>query len=281
MRNSLPLVSLILLFSAPSAKAADDIWHLISARSLAQVFSYFTRMEPLRMASGKKVNVADEVNNGRFAIDSCKTRLLSLGEGRSTFILSALLEREQRLEMAKRFTTLLMKKRDEDIACGLKNLHAVDIAYPAHDENGKVTDTRAKDTQNRAGLESYDEASLLFIRKFPTNYHSALFQKLDLRTPDGKRMKFTHIVSFMSLGVIVAMTKTEAELEAMIDKILEHLDDEGRLIIYPFNDKPNPMTNYLYRYAAQLKSKGKIDDYSLLEQEDKGLKDVRAFVLIR
>jgi hypothetical protein len=148
---------------------------------------------------------------------------------------------------------------------GISNIHAVDISYPEHDLHGKITDRRAADRGNQAGLDKYDALMVPIIRKYPKNYHSQLFQNLDIRDEHGEKILFNHIISSYSLGEVLELDDIPEEIRiAMIDRVIAHLAPSGLLMFFPSTLSPeSPFGEKYYHHLEELRKSGVIHDYSI------------------
>jgi hypothetical protein len=216
---------------------------------------------------GSEINVAKEFGDMMYAAESCDETVLSLGEGRSTLISGLLHERETLLKMwtEKR---ALGGRGASSVDCGLSNIHAVDVAYPQHDDQGTITDKRVADTDDSAGLGKYDANMVPLIKKYPRNYHSQLFQNLDLHDENGKRMLFTKIISSYALGYVLEIKEIPEKVRfEMFDRVIDHLAPSGKLIIFPMTlSKEDPFGAAFYSRLAELKKNKIISDYSVHEK---------------
>jgi len=122
--------------------------------------------------------------------------ILSLGEGRSTFI------------------ARLLQKRAGAVGArpALPSILAYDVAYDA------------------ALAREYD---VRFVRprpKLSDHYVAGLFQDLDLRDPKGQRLQFDTIVSSWSLAYVVNNADV-VQGRQILDRVIDHLKPGGALYL--------------------------------------------------
>lgn len=143
------------------------------------------------------------------------------------------------------------------------------LAYPQHDVHGTITDKRVADTDDSAGLDKYDVNMIPLIKKYPRNYHSQLFQNLDLHDENGKRMLFTKIISNYALGYVLEIKEIPEKVRfEMLDRVIDHLASGGKLIIFPMTlSKEDPFGAAFYSRLAELRKNKIISDYSVHEKD--------------
>lgn len=170
--------------------------------------------------------------------------LLSLGEGGSNYV-ATLLSMQQDLFP-------LVWKTD--------NIHAVDIAY-------KDLWTFLENDPEQG--EKFDLISDYLIG-FHGHYHGALFQTMDLRQPNGDKMKFDEIIAVFSLGFMISSQAPMREESLLVLRnVLGHLKSGGVLRIVGGHLKESDgeikVEGSYHRYGPlfeQLAEEGLIKDYS-------------------
>lgn len=239
----------------------DGIWGTITGRSTGRIYRLFARYPILKMASGKTFNVADAFAAAMTAAESCDESVLSLGEGRSTLISGLLYERKSLIKMYgdEKDPT------DHSKLCGFSNIHAVDVSYPDHDEQGNITDNRKADAGNLAETTTYDEHMVELIQQYPNNYHSQLFQNLDIKAPDGQQKKFTKIISSHSLNYVLSNKNlSENTRLEIVKKIIGHMAPGAVLMIFPMTlNDTDEFTKKFYQFLADLNKANEIHDYTV------------------
>lgn len=159
--------------------------------------------------------------------------VLSLGEGNSDFLLSAIEARKNK---------------------GLRtdNMVAVDYAYPKHNlETGRISDLRRASFKVDDG--HYVQETTKLVEEYPKNYLHGRFDSLDLKDNEGRRRQFETVYSSYSLNFVLRQLTLEQQVD-ILERILDHVTPGGTLIIYPFYD-----LNESAKLAIQgLKTKGTI-----------------------
>jgi hypothetical protein len=238
----------------------DRIHSKITGRSVPSILQQFDRgtvdtvggavVDPLRQL----LSVMEGAVEGSASV-------LSLGEGRSSFIYQLLGER-------KYFLTLSGQDADD-----LGNIHAVDVSYPAYDGRS-VIDTRPPDSGVVAGLDRYDSQMLPVIRQYPSNYHSQLFQQLDIRDSSGQPMQFSAIVSTFALSYVLLASSPPDEMRPLLERVLTHLAPGGMILMTPVPqltpaDQAARITAY-NEIMDDLRTQGAIADYNRLTSVSRG-----------
>ena len=187
------------------------------------------------------------------------TSLLSLGEGRSSFVYQLLGER-------KYFLTLSRQNADD-----LNNIHAVDVSYPLV-EGRSLIDPRQPDTADVAALDRYDIHMLPVIRQYPSNYHSQLFQQLDIRDSSGQPIQFSVIVSTYALSYVLLKDIPPKEMRPLIERVLTHLAPGGMILMTPI-PRPRASLDMEAQIAAyneimdDLRNQGAITDFNRVDRD--------------
>lgn len=140
-----------------------------------------------------------------------RQNILSLGEGRSTIISDAIAARTKS-------------------GGPTEGLVAFDFAYPAHTENGTLTETR--DPGAMGTDHSYWAPAEALVKTHPKNFVSGTFQALDLRDAKGNRQRFDVVYSAYSLNFVMHELDPQQKA-AQLRKILDHVTPGGTLVFYP------------------------------------------------
>lgn len=167
--------------------------------------------------------------------------VLSLGEGQSNFILELLKQNEPKVQ-------------NEAIVA---RPTAVDIDY----------------------VRKTSKALARVPLKFRPQYVGQYFQKLDIRTADGKRVQFDEMVSAWSLTFLVEhMVGKLNDLDGavqMMKTILDHIKPGGVLRIWPADAK------YFVPVILQLKAEGLVSESMFVDFKDPELQINQSLLAIK
>lgn len=231
----------------------DGIHHKITGRSMASVLRLFDR-GVVNTVRGMEVDPLRQLLRAMDGAVEGRTSLLSLGEGRSSFVYQLLGER-------KYFLTLSQQDDDK-----IENIHAVDVSYPRH-AGRSIIDRRRPELAPVADLDRYDVQMLPIVEQYPLNYHSQLFQHLDIRDSSGQPMKFSMIVSTFALSYVLLADSPSSEMRHVLERVLTHLAVGGVVLMTPVPQlgAPADLRSRIAVYNAvmdDLQSKGTISDFN-------------------
>lgn len=248
----------------PQELQGGGIWAPVTARTTPELLTLFT--------NGKLVTVKGEtiwpqqavLAAMRDAVLLCGGQILSLGEGRSTLIYNLLSDRSHKIQFHPPDMAPIVQ-------CGHEGIHAVDVIYPQHDETGAITDPRKPSGSKQPELGTYDSHIAAWIQRFPLNYHSQMFQTLDLRSKDGTRLRFKLIFSAASLSYVLFWDLTHEAIAHTLDRIMDHLAPGGMLIMSPGRccaDGSVPdSVKFYYKRLAELRAQGIVEDFNILGED--------------
>ncbi len=278
------------LVAAPDLPPEGGGRHVLTGNTTPEMLALLSA-DPLVTVKGNVVDPLRAVVAAmRDAVRPCGGGILSLGEGRSTFIYNLLSDREYNTEAlpVRNFpsaTTQPQKSPESylsryniqyppatrpgaDMSCGLEAV-AVDLSYPRHNADGLITDVRKAAPGKYYGLDRYDARVVPWVHKYPRNFRSQLFQELDLRDKNGFRLRFPLIFSSHALSSILFF-ELELELETVIDKTLDHLLPGGILVMAPVHCSgagtvPYSIERY-YTHLRKLVKSGIVSDFNVLDK---------------
>lgn len=286
--DSTPQLSVVTKHTAEAGETV--VSKTITGRTTTQIIAILANDEGLvSMVSGKKLDVLRAVTLKMARAISQGETILSLGEGRSPLIREILQARQTRsngyleklvMENPGRSREELLKSARIPGGSNIDNAHGVDVAYPAHDESGHITDKRMSTTEEEADLDHFDQTMIPIIQAYPKNYHSQLFQGLDLKDEAGRRKQFSMIISVMALNYIMKMVSDsdaerlgghagskgleeltpDKELRKMMERVLDHLQPGGMLLVTSYQRLA--MQAAYFGYLKKLREGGKISDYN-------------------
>lgn len=232
--------------------------------------------------SAPKLSLSDGLGVPEFPLEEVKSgslRLLSIGEGISTFVFDILLDRERN-------------------ALDLSTVHAFDLFYsqskPANNDWGA---NPFFDGLNGSHWNAEFERRDVLINRFPNNYHGGYFQEAPQSL--AQVAPFDEIISSHSLAYILGQSEGEGEFAGSADErlllsVLSLLKKGGYLRIWPYANSNKELEGkpsryrYLQKGLNGLKARGLIEDHSMTLLEDapviwlheKGLRDFH-YVVIR
>lgn len=232
--------------------------------------------------SAPQLSLSDGQRVTDFPIDEIKSgslRLLSIGEGMSTFVFDILLERERR-------------------ALDLSTVHAFDLFYsqrkPVNNDWGA---NPFFDGLNGSHWNAEFEKRDILLNRFPLNYHGGYFQEPPQSLTQAA--PFDEIISSHSLAYMLGQSEGEGDFadsadEKLLLSVLSLLKKGGYLRIWPYANSNRELEGrpsryrYLQKGLNGLKARGVIDDHSMTLLEDPPVlwlheKDLRDFhyVVIR
>lgn len=179
--------------------------------------------------------------------------LLSLGEGRSTFVLN-----------------LLNRLRKKSV--NVSGVQAVDVIYKAVGRYRTLEDWEEKDFQSLV-MAGFSKLTWLeyVLKAFPNNFHQSTFLELDLRV-ETKQLQFDQIISSNALSYILARKLDDQSLQttmlndiAVLKNVLRHLRSGGSLLIWPVLEISNASISrflHLQRILNQLIVEGVIRNHN-------------------
>jgi hypothetical protein len=157
--------------------------------------------------------------------------LLSLGEGESQFVL-----------------TLLRARRRWSHQTQLPTIMAVDAAY-------------IPGIKNKIDISTEINPMKFFGTEFGGNYKGFLYQNLDIRDANGNTVHFDYIISRNSLSFVLSGTPRLQEAKEILDKVVDHLNPGGLLILMPLSMKDRQKLEPL---LVDLRTRGIIQNYSTI-----------------
>lgn len=174
-----------------------------------------------------------------------KKSLLSLGEGDGQYIATLLKRRKK-----------IMAGKPRKIG----NIHALDAAYHPDERiyiagdvtpfPGQPENPRTQPQQSFTNPITFNKAN---IEKFPSNYHGALFQEMNLVSKGAGRLLFDEIISGWSLSVVLGHGEKP---ESLLNRVLEHLKPHGVLRLWGVNRHTmNRLMPLLEKFHAERKIK--------------------------
>lgn len=212
-------------------------------------------------------------------VSTGSTRLLSVGEGVSTYVFQILARRET-------------------LGLDLSTVHAFDLFYAQQ----KPVDGDWDSNVFFGGLgasywdEKFQKRDRL-LRRFPSNYHGGYFQELPQSLTQAA--PFDEIISSHSLAYMIGQSGGDGEFAGSADEklllsVISLLKKGGYLRIWPYANTNRDLEGrpsryrYLQKGLNGLKARGLIDDHSMTLLEDppviwlheKGLRDFH-YVVIR
>jgi hypothetical protein len=138
-----------------------------------------------------------------------------------------------------------------------RNVHAADYAYGPWDPSGASSMFHVKP----------------YLTQYPENYHAALVQNLDLRNPDGSRMRFHEIVSSSSLNYVFKRSSREV-IKSTLEGILDHLQPGGVLRFFSDTYLTPQEIHVLREIFEELRNEGKITNHNIRADENPELRSV-------
>lgn len=247
---------------APAAAEQAGIVPHITGRSTSEVLLGFFYDGPLVMDEGYTLEPYSRVlEEMRAATVGCEASVLSLGEGRSSFIYHLLRDRQRFLSLPR--TPWDSQTETPEQECALERIHAVDVSYAAHDSSGEIVDARLANFAPHASMGTYDALTVDWVREFPKNYHSQLFQSLDLRDDFGTRRKFSLIFSVQALAPVLCRHLSPDERRSTLRRIVDHLEPGGMLLMAPVLSSWGGCMAGTYEELAAMKGEGLIESHSI------------------
>lgn len=237
---------------------AKGSWALITGRTTPELLSLLDT-GPLKTAGGASVDPLRLVVRAMAEATTGCGGVLSLGEGRSTFILHLLAERAHHRANPHPLRRVTRP-------CAEENVRAVDRAYPRLDAKGALADTRRGSSADEPEDDAYDERVLEWIRRHRHSYHSQSFENLDMRRRDGGRMRFPLILSTFALTHVLFWGPDDEG--RTLERVLEHVEPGGALVMAPVRCRPGgglpaSVDRYVTRLRA-LRERGVVGDFTEL-----------------
>ena len=247
------------LFAVNSGKKEDArtfIHRYVSARSFRNIVKKLVSISTSKASTVSRFDVEDVITNGR--------RVLSLGEGGSSFVATMIQSRAEYLGI-----------EDSEITFENVPFMALDIMYGEKRDDGWVYPFTYGGSfgQNReASLAAMQvipgmQQGRVYQDKYPANYFHGFVNDFNIIDPKtGERILFDEIVSLVCLGALLNnfFEKSEEEGEAVLRNIVMHLRPGGIARIYPLNHTLfNPVFRAKLNNAlAKMKAEGLIETYN-------------------
>ncbi|MDX6768559.1 MAG: hypothetical protein SF051_03440 [Elusimicrobiota bacterium] len=242
----LVLAAALAAAAAPAAPyGAKGGWALITGRTTPELLALLDT-GPLATEGGATVDPLRLVVRAMADATTGCGGALSLGEGRSSFILTLLAERAHHRANPHPLAR-------PPAPCPEETVHAVDRAYPRHDGKGTIDDPRRPSTASEPEDGAYDERVVGWVRRHPRSYHAQSFETLDLRSEGGGRMRFPLILSTFALSHVLFWGRDDGG--PTLERVLEHLEPGGALVMAPVRCRPEGgLPDSVGRYYERLRA---------------------------